>query len=59
MYGVEAMGWSEEHMRKLDVIQKKVGRLRSGAKRYVGAEAVRGERGCSSFVERYEKDLDV
>ena len=42
-------------MKKIEVIQNKIGRLGLGANRLVGLEAIRGDMGWSSFEERLFK----
>ena len=44
MYGKNVMKWTKGELDKLEVIQNKVGRMALGANRYVGVEAIRGDR---------------
>ena len=52
LYAMDTMNWSLEEMKKIEVIQNKIGRLGLGANRLVGVEAIRGDMGWSSFEER-------
>ena len=52
LYGMNTMNWYSEEMKKLEVIQNKIGRLGLGANRLLGIEAIRGDMGWSLFEER-------
>ena len=52
MYGMEVVNWSAEDVKKLEVVQNKVGRIALGANGYVELETVRGDMGWSTFEER-------
>ena len=54
-YGMNVLNWNNSELQKLEVIQKKVGRVALGANRYACVEAIRGDMGCSTFSERRMK----
>ena len=55
MYCMSVMPWTECELNKLEVIQNKVGRLALGAAKFAANEAIRGDMGWSTFVERLMK----
>jgi len=57
MYGLETVPWTVKDIDKLEVVQRKVGRLILGANKYVAVEAIRGDMGWSTFRERIEKGV--
>ena len=57
MYAMNVLPWTAEEIKKLDVVQNKVGRVGLGANRYTAVEAIRGDMGWSSFDERMMKGV--
>jgi hypothetical protein len=55
MYGMNVLKVSASECDKLEVVQNRVGRVALGANRYVGVEAIRGDIGWSTFIERVMK----
>ena len=55
LYAMDSINWTADEIRKIDVIQNKVGRLGLGANYLVGTEAIRGDMGWSTFEERLFK----
>lgn len=55
MYGMQVITWGESEMDKLEVGQNRIGRLALNAPRYAWVEALRGDKGWSTFRERFRK----
>ena len=55
MYGMDVIPWNENEINRLEVGQNMVARFALNAPRYVAVEALRGDMGWSSFLERYRK----
>ena len=55
MYAANVLNWTQQDFDKLEVAQNKIGRVALGANRIVGAEAIRGDMGWSTFGERINK----
>ena len=54
---MEAMAYTNAEYRKLEVIQKRVGKIWLGRNKYVAGEAITGEMGWSSLKERGAKAI--
>ena len=55
MYGVEVLDMTKASSEKLNVVQRKVGRLALEAKFHTANEAIQGDMGWSEFAERADK----
>ncbi|KAF2352525.1 Steadiness box (SB) domain [Trinorchestia longiramus] len=55
MFGMNVMAWNGGDLEKLEVLQKRVGRLALGTPKWTAAEALRGDLGWSLFSERMVK----
>lgn len=57
MYGAEVLGWSVKELQRMDLLQRKVGRMALGARKFVAVEALKGEMGWSLFQDRVNKAI--
>ena len=57
LYGLETIPWTVKDIDKLEMVQRRVGRLTLGANKYVAVEAIRGDMGWSTFKERIDKGI--
>ena len=55
MYGMDVHPWNEDEINRLEVGQNVVARMALNAPRYTAVEALRGDMGWSSFLERFRK----
>ncbi|CAF2076495.1 unnamed protein product, partial [Rotaria magnacalcarata] len=55
LYGAEVLGFTQAEVNKLEKVQRQVGRLSLGAKKYTANEAIGGELGWSTMDERIAK----
>ena len=55
LHGMGTINWTAAEIKRMEIIQNKVGRLALGSNKSAGVEAIRGDMGWSTFEERLMK----